>query len=113
MAMPARCAGALVVVPSVVGGKEARIAERVEKAATKNTEPKMRGFLRPTRSARRVMKLCKQYSLDGEFLLIGKGMDVQEDRDGADAAVDSLQKESLSRAQSQGFVHRGTVVVDH
>lgn len=53
MAMPARCA-ARFVVP---GGNEATIAASTEKVHTKVAAPKRRGFFRPMRSRKIVMKL--------------------------------------------------------
>jgi hypothetical protein len=58
-AIPARWAAALVVVASPAG-KEAMIAERAEKLKTKKREPKRSGFLRPTRSRRKRMKLPRR-----------------------------------------------------
>lgn len=66
IAMPARCAVRLSVVP---GGKEATIAASTENVHTKVAAPKSSGFLRPTRSRKIVMKLTKdmtkQYLLKG------------------------------------------------
>ena len=56
-AIPARWAARLGDMPAADGGKDAMMAERAEKLKTKKREPKRRGFLRPTRSRRKRMKL--------------------------------------------------------
>lgn len=55
MPIPALCAAKLVT-PSP-GGKDARIADRMEKRATLAAHPKRRGFFLPTVSRMSVMKL--------------------------------------------------------
>lgn len=57
MAMPAFCAAALAVAEST--GFVAKIADKMEKVTTKLPAPKMSGFLRPTRSRTKMMKLSK------------------------------------------------------
>lgn len=54
IAMPARCAARFV---DWSGGKDATMAVRIEYVTTKLPAPNMSGFLRPTVSNSRVMKL--------------------------------------------------------
>lgn len=56
IAMPARWAARLGVL-EVEGGKEETRAARMENVHMKVQAPKRRGFFRPMRSMRRVMKL--------------------------------------------------------
>lgn len=57
MAIPARSAARLALLPSARGGKEATMAARMENVMMKVPEPNKRGLLRPTRSIKIVMKL--------------------------------------------------------
>lgn len=55
MAIPAFCAAALAVSEST--GLVAKMAAKIENVTTKLPAPKIRGFLRPTRSRTKTMKL--------------------------------------------------------
>lgn len=100
MPIPALWAERLMMPES--RGKEASMAESIEKRTTFAAQPKRRGFLRPTVSSMKMMKLWVRESAIVMVLeRTAKRLCVHEIGDGTDGTVNSLNQEELASFKAQ------------